>query len=193
MDYWKNWPKCQYNKELKAVADATIDFLRKHAAKRKNENRKQDVVIFDIDDTILFRDPSGDCELDSTYVYGKESVDWYPPNTSVCRIATEARRLGQKVIILTSRLEDSKEITENNLGILGIVFDTVVYNPCVSDPEGDYGQFKATFRRNMEAKYNIVATVGDQLTDVYCTSYKTAIIKLPEKASRCCYVYFPPV
>jgi predicted secreted acid phosphatase len=189
--YWVNWPKCQANKELKMVADSTIKYLKMYSLKKKGQGGKKDIIIFDIDDTLLFKDPCNVCDMECSYKAGNELVEISPPNPAICRIASEAKLMGYIIVIVTSRLPKAKEFTENNLRIFGIPFDAVIYNPCKSRPEGDYGCFKATLRRDLEKKYNIVATLGDQLTDVYCSSPYTAQIKLAEATSKCCYIYFP--
>ena len=200
--YWINWPKSEYSKEISQVANKVIEYLKKCAIlKRQNmangKQSKEDAVIFDIDDTLLFRDSAGVCGLSMSYEAFVNKVptiiELSPPNAPIVRIANESKKYGQKVIIITSRVPDTGEETINNLKIFNIPYDEIYFNPCRTSPDGDYGQFKASSRKELERKYNIICTIGDQLTDIYISDYKTAMIKLPELSSKCSYMYFPDI
>ncbi len=52
--------------------------------------------------------------------------------------------------------------------------------------------FKLLERKKLAVDYNIVATIGDQLTDLYLPGAKTLVVKLPDVKSKCSYV-IPPV
>ncbi len=197
--YYNGWPMCEYSKEISQVANEVIKYLKKHEYKRRNggDNGKPNAVVFDIDDTLLFRDPADVCDISFTMkaFVNKISttIDLNPPNTPIIRIANECKLNGQKIIILTSRLPNSKEETILNLKINNIPYDDIYFNPCRTSPDGDYGQFKATLRKMLGQKYNIICTIGDQLTDIYLSDPKTAMVKLPEITSRCSYYYFPDI
>ena len=181
-EYWKNWPRGgEYMKDLQWAEQIAISYLNQIVPRLGNLDNC--AVIFDVDETLVFGDPEetiGVREMELGDFNG-QSVFILPPNAPVVKICTTAKRLGLKIIILTARPGTSKIATITNLDMFKIPYDFIIVNSKESDP-----QFKINTRRELQTKYNVILTVGDQPADVLLPG-KAAALKLPDPTSKAAY------
>lgn len=181
-EYWKNWPRGgEYMKDLQWSSEIATNYLQQLAS--KIQNMENAAVIFDVDETLVFGDPEetlGVREMELGEFQG-QSIFILPPNAPIVKICTAAKRLGFKIIILTARPASSKMATITNLDMFKIPYDFIIVNSKDSDP-----QFKINTRRELQSKFNVVLTVGDQPCDVLLCG-KSAVLKLPDPLSKCAY------
>jgi len=203
-EYFRNWPnQCPYNDDLKWASSVGIQYLQKIAPIYKT-NGRTGIIIFDIDDTLIFGDPGVklDKHGEEVGVVGVEpgslgkhldsngklvDVFFLPVNVSIVKIATVAKQLGFTVYCMTARPKESELASIVNLKMFQIPCDKLIMNEKVEDPF-----FKVRVRRKINEIPNtdIVLTVGDQTNDVYLPS-KSAVIKLPDPTRKCAYAYIP--
>lgn len=186
-DYWKGWPaKGEYMKDLLWAERIAIQYLDRISGSKGN---KQQCVVFDIDDTIVFGDPSeviGVREMELGTHEG-QCVFILPRNKPVVRIAEHAKKLGMTIVLLTARPKESRLASKVNMDEYNIPYHAIIMN----EKDEDYF-FKIRVRRNIESKYDIVLTIGDQITDCMCPG-TSAAIKLPDPDSLCSYAWIPPI
>jgi hypothetical protein len=181
-EYWKNWPRGgEYMNDLLWSEKVATSYLNQIVPRLGNlENC---AVVFDVDETLVFGDPEetiGVREMELGDFNG-QSVFILPPNSPIVKICSTAKRLGLKIIILTARPATSKIATITNLDMFRIPYDFIIVNNNDSDP-----QFKINTRRDLQSKYNVILTVGDQPCDVLLCG-KSAVLKLPDPKSKCAY------
>jgi hypothetical protein len=164
---------------------------------KTKQTAKQKCVIFDFDDCLVFGDPASvvgvrEMELGE---HGGSDIFILPRNEPVVKLAEFAKANGYVVIILTARPKTSREATRWNCRDYKIPYDVIVMNDADDDP-----CFKVNVRRKISVKYDIVLTVGDQITDCLCPG-KSAFIKLPDPGdsdknwvnlSLASYAWIPP-
>lgn len=103
---------------------------------------KNDAVMFDIDDTLIF--------LNGTL------------NTPIVELLHYSKSLGYKIIIITARpiLRPVINFTINQLKRHGIPYDVLGFTPALN---------KGNMKKEME--YNFILSVGDMPTDLTDTVY----------------------
>jgi len=174
MTYFKTWPKPTnyYVQDLIWAMKVGMQYLGK-VKDKPSSNPK--CVVFDFDDCLVFGDPAnvvGVKEMELGEHDGSE-IFILPRNEPIVKLAEYAKANGFQIIILTARPAESKEATRWNSQMLKIPFDAVVMNDGDSDP-----CFKVNVRRRIAKKYDIMLTVGDQITDCLSPG-RAAFIKLP--------------
>ena len=174
--YFRGWPTPSnpYMQDLIWAMKVGIQYLDRVKTK---QTAKPKCVIFDFDDCLVFGDPAsvvGVREMELGEHDGNE-IFILPRNEPIVKLAEFAKKNGFLVIILTARPKTSREATRWNCRDFRIQFDAIVMNDADNDP-----CFKVNVRRRITAKYDIVLTVGDQITDCLCPGGKTAFIKLPD-------------
>lgn len=177
--YFKGWPNPSnaYVQDLIWAMKIGMQYL--NSVKNK-PSAKQKCVIFDFDDCLVFGDPASvvgvrEMELGE---HGGSEIFTLPRNEPICKLVEHAKMNKFMVIILTARPKTSREATRWNCRDFRIIYDAIIMNDGDSDP-----CFKVNVRRRIAAKYDIVLTVGDQITDCLCPGGKTAFIKLPDPGS----------
>jgi len=185
--YFKGWPKPsnEYVKDLIWAAKVGVQILNKMKTK---QTAKQKCVIFDIDDTLVFGDPSsvvGVREMELGEHDGQE-IFILPPNDPIVKLANYAKQNGFMIIILTARPKTSREASRINMNYFNIPYDAIIMNDGDSDP-----CFKVNVRRRIANKYEVSLTIGDQVTDILCPGGQTAFIKLPDPTSKVSYAWSP--
>lgn len=188
--YFKGWPSPQsmYMSDIKWASKKGIEYMQKIKRAYGQKIRQYNmVVIFDVDETLVFGDPDDSIGVKEMELgdHGGQTVFILPPNPPIVKMAAEAKEMGFKVIILTARPNCSKMATVTNLDMFKIPYDSVIVNDRDEDPA-----FKLRVRRKLAQKYNVVLTVGDQVCDVLLPG-KAAFIKLPEPDLKGSYAYFP--
>lgn len=173
--YFKNWPEnsCPYVQDLLFAEKIAKQYIDKIIG--VNSTKKK-CVIFDFDDCLIFGDPSyavGVSEMKLGHKNGDE-IFILPRNEPIVRIAEYAKSKGLLVFIITARPKESREATLRNCKEFKIPHDGLVMNEGEKDP-----CFKIHVRRKLLENYEIVLTVGDQITDCLCPG-KSAFIKLPD-------------
>lgn len=198
--YFKEWPKPSnlYVQDLIWAMKVGIQFLDRV---KTRPSPKPKCVVFDFDDCLVFGDPAsivGVREMELGEHDGNE-IFTLPRNEPICKLAEHAKANKFVVIILTARPKTSREATRWNCRDFRIPYDAIVMNDSDDDP-----CFKVNVRRRIAAKYDVVLTVGDQITDCLCPGGKTGFIKLPDPGtydedrkswvnmSLASYAYIPP-
>lgn len=176
-NYFKGWPKPQnpYMQDLIWAMKVGMQCIDK--AKAKQSQGKQKCVVFDFDDCLVFGDSAAVVGVREMELGEHDGNDIYilPRNEPIVKLAEYAKSNGMQVVILTARLKTSREATKWNSHMMRIPFDAIIMN----DTE-DSHCFKVNVRRRVAATYDIVLTVGDQITDCLCPGGQTAFIKLPD-------------
>jgi predicted secreted acid phosphatase len=197
MSYWANWPKCEYTKDLQWAADVTTKYLIAYKKKPPTDS-KPAALIFDIDDTLIFGDPEKVLNLQElTFDVPGPTGEAYeveisPPNMPIINLLNNARKMEFKIILLTARPPSCIIDTIKNMEIFGILYDKLIMNTIDKKGEPLDPCFKLKERKKLNAQFNIVATIGDQLTDVYLPGAHTLVVKLPDIKSKCSYI-IPPM
>jgi predicted secreted acid phosphatase len=131
-----------------------IQFLKTQS---KSKHERIPIVIFDIDGTLI--DFWSQEAIEPT-------VDFYKT----------AKKLGYHTVILTARLKDMKSQTIKKLNEIGIKnYDEIIFRDYLFQ---DIGDFKLSQRKKLATNYDIVANVGDRITD-FKGGYNGKIIKIP--------------
>ena len=188
--YFSGWPgACMYNEDLKWACSIAIQYLTKIAPQYKASGKKG-LVVFDIDDTIVFGDPAevvGVKEMELGRHKGQE-VFILPVNQSVVKVANVARALGFSIICLTARPKESQLASATNLNMFNVPYDQLIMNEKDQDPF-----FKIHVRKKLNSVENqdVVCTIGDQPFDCYLPGGNCAAIKLPSPEQKCSYAYIP--
>jgi len=186
-DYFNGWPASMYNEDLKWASAHAIQYLTKIAPQLKAAGKKG-IVVFDIDDTLVFGDPAEVIGLkEMEWVHKGQSVFILPVNDSIVKIAHVARQLGFRIVCLTARPIESKLASATNLNMFKVPYDDLIMNEKDQDPF-----FKIHVRQKLDSipGQEVIATIGDQITDLLLCG-KAAAIKLPTPESKCSYVYLP--
>ncbi len=178
-NYFLGWPKPSnpYVQDLIWAMKVGMQYI--DSVKNK-QTGKQKCVVFDFDDCLVFGDPAsvvGVREMELGEHDGNE-IFVLPRNEPIVKLADYAKINKCQVVILTARPKTSREATRWNSNMLRIPFDAIIMNDGDNDP-----CFKVNVRRRIAAKYDIVLTIGDQITDCLCPGGKTAFIKLPDPGS----------
>jgi len=187
-EYWAGYPgDCPYYTDLNWVRGISVNYLKKIAPVIKAAG-KTGIVVFDIDDTLVFGDPAkvvGVQEMVVGKMNGQE-IFLLPPNPQIVQVAQFAKSLGFKIVALTARPKESKMASIRNLQDFKIPYDMLIMNEKDEDPF-----FKIGIRRLLEKpNQTVVLTLGDQPCD--CIFPGTgAAIKLPDEDSFCAYAYIP--
>jgi acid phosphatase class B len=174
--YFKGWPKNTnaYVQDLIWAMKIGMQYLNKIKDKPSS---KPKCVVFDFDDCLVFGDPAaivGVREMEMGEHDGSE-IFLLPRNEPIVKLAEYAKINKFQVVILTARPKESLEATKWNCRDFKIPLDAIIMNDGDKDP-----CFKVNTRRRIAIKYDIVLTIGDQITDVLCPGGKTAFIKLPD-------------
>jgi len=177
--YFKGWPNPsnQYMQDLVWAMKIGIQFLN---SIKDKPSAKQKCVVFDFDDCLVFGDPAsvvGVREMELGEHDGNE-IFTLPRNEPIVKLAEYAKSIKYMIIILTARPKTSREATRWNCRDFRIPYDAIIMNDADDD-----ACFKVNVRRRIAAKYDVVLTVGDQITDCLCPGAKTAFIKLPDPGS----------
>jgi predicted secreted acid phosphatase len=131
-----------------------IHFLK---SKSKIKYERVPVVIFDIDGTLV------DFWTQEAI---EPTIDFY----------NKIIKLGYHTIILTARLKDMKNQTIKKLNQIGIKnYDQIIFRDYLFENIADY---KLNQRKKLATNYDIVANVGDRITD-FKGGYNGKIIKIP--------------
>jgi hypothetical protein len=174
--YFKGWPKPTnpYVQDLVWAMRVGMQYI--DSIKGRN-SEKPKCVVFDFDDCLVFGDPAGVVGVSEMELGEHDGHDIFilPRNEPIVKLAEYAKSCQIKVIILTARPKESKEATRWNSNMLKIPYDAIIANEADKDH-----WFKVNVRRRITSSYEIVLTIGDQITDCLCPGGKTAFIKLPD-------------
>jgi phosphoglycolate phosphatase-like HAD superfamily hydrolase len=122
----------------------------------KNKNMPYPLVIFDVDGTLL--------EF-GTNLSIQPVVDFYH----------QVKKLGYHTVVLTARTNQMKSITIKSLKKYGIDdYDQIIFRPSI---DMDAAQYKLAERKKLATSYEIVANVGDRMSDFY-GGYNGKIVKI---------------
>ena len=166
----------RYNKELDEVIKNSLEQFE------KVEFRKNSVVIFDVDETVLNNYGLAE-QMGFGYVY-EMNKKWNaemkaPAIPQVKELYEYLLTKGAKIIFLTGRNIPEYEATYKNLKQEGYeVFDTLI-----TQREYEYEltaqEFKSSQRKELtEEGYDIIGTVGDQWSDLN-GDYHGIQVKIP--------------
>ncbi|HRP02065.1 MAG TPA: HAD family acid phosphatase [Candidatus Kapabacteria bacterium] len=165
----------QYEKDQKkAIDDAILVF----------DNLKipgMPLVIFDIDETAL-----SNLEYELKYDFGFESQSWHnwilssqaPALKEVKRLYDTLLSRNINIAFMTGRSESQYSATLHNLKSAGYTkFDTLICKSQLYSGKKAI-DYKSDVRRILSQKYNIIASVGDQWSDLD-GGYTILKIKIP--------------
>ena len=175
--YFIGWPNSgQYFETLNKIYFLLYNYLINFPRNKKY------TVIFDIDDTLVFTDPT------KLFKNAKFPYNWipgymlFPQIPQIANIAILCKKLGFKIIILTARPYESEQSSQKNLEILGIKYDEMYHNKDYPNIE-----FKIKFKNKLSQTHNIILSVGDQWPDVEGMPYGALSIKLPSQQDHNAY------
>lgn len=175
-EYFKGWPKPEspYMKDLIWAMKVGIQYTDRV---KNKASQKQKCAIFDFDDCLVFGDPASVVGVTEMNLGEHDGHDIFllPRNEPIVRLAEYLKTSGITLIILTARPKTSREATRWNCREYKIPYDAIIMNDGDNDP-----CFKVNVRRRIADRYNIIMTVGDQITDCLCPGADTAFIKLPD-------------
>lgn len=184
-DYYGGWPKptCPYVKDCLWAAQVAVEHLRKI---KSRPSRKKKCVVFDIDDTIVMGDPKSIVGIHEMELGTHDGQDIFilPKNEPIVKVVEFAKSLDYVIIILTARPKASQAASVANMNMFKIPYDAIIMNDRDDDP-----CFKVNVRRKIANNYDIVMTIGDQITDVLCPGGTTSFIKLPDPESLASYAW----
>ncbi|KDP40845.1 hypothetical protein JCGZ_24844 [Jatropha curcas] len=192
IDYVKDYlvgNHSQYRDDSQLVIDQAIDYLKNLSLPKDGTN---DIWVFDIDDTVLsnvqyFIDIISGSEswnsiLPANWVFTVPELaqDLAPALPESKRLYDEVLRLGVKVVFLTGRSEENRNVTVVNLVADG--FGTWEKLILKSDEfqNSTTLEYKSTMRTRLEEQgYIIVGNIGDQWSDITGPSPGRRTFKLP--------------
>eukprot|EP00262_Sarcandra_glabra_P021156 TRINITY_DN8767_c0_g1_i2.p1 TRINITY_DN8767_c0_g1~~TRINITY_DN8767_c0_g1_i2.p1 ORF type:complete len:184 (-),score=30.64 TRINITY_DN8767_c0_g1_i2:216-767(-) len=173
----------QYRKDSKMVAYEAAAYAK--GLKRGGDGK--DVWVFDIDETALSNLPYyaehgfGAVPYNSTQFNAWVDQGKAPPLPENLKLYKKVLSLGIKVVFLTGRLEQRREITTVNLKNVG--YHTweklILKDPSDSDPAVVY---KSGQRKKLEEEggYRIIGNIGDQWSDILGTNMGKRTFKVPD-------------
>ena len=177
--YFNGWPKpsSAYVQDLVWAMKVGIQFLDRV---KNIQTSKPKCVVFDFDDCLIFGDTASTVGVKEMELgeHDGDEIFLLPRNEPICKLAEFAKANKFTIIILTARPKTSCEATRWNCRDFRIPYDAILTNDKMDD-----ACFKVNVRRRVAAKYDIMLTVGDQITDCLCPGGKTAFIKLPDPGS----------
>jgi predicted secreted acid phosphatase len=132
----------------------------------KNHHTKPPVIIFDIDDTLL----------DTAKVLKKfPLMEGIEPSITFLQYA---KSIGYHIVIISARKEEKREQTIENLKKIGVDnFDQLILRS-EEDLKITISAYKLNRRKILNQDYDIVANVGDQISD-FEGGHNGKIIKIP--------------
>lgn len=162
--------------------DVTLKYAPKILKSQKKISKKLAIIVFDIDDTVLF---------------GNESVR---PNANVIRLLKKLKSLGAEIHLVTARQNDP-DILQLTVDELNKVKLTNEYYTSLSlapeknrDTMADISKWKLNTRKDIAAKNQIpiTLTVGDQWGDMMSLKNDETIEKMNEQYSKKKYHFVRP-
>jgi len=147
------------NSELYSIAyDLGVEYLKIIKGTSSNQ-----MVMFDIDDTLLYVNANGTLS----------------PIKSIIKLLKYSQKNGFKVFILTARDSRYIEETKRDLAINDITYDYLYMRV---SPQDDYSTFKSDIKKMYYEHYGLktVFSIGDNDIDVN-GGYSGYCIKLPNK------------
>eukprot|EP01130_Rhizamoeba_saxonica_P001036 TRINITY_DN10909_c0_g1_i1.p1 TRINITY_DN10909_c0_g1~~TRINITY_DN10909_c0_g1_i1.p1 ORF type:complete len:245 (-),score=42.95 TRINITY_DN10909_c0_g1_i1:41-775(-) len=167
--------KSQYEEDVSVLTARWTEYYK------EKELGKKDVVIFDIDDTVLSN--YGEMEHTDFGYIPKLWDEWVETLNATAIPQTKEFflrliKLKYTVILITGRSEHQREATEANLEKEGLVG----YERLIMKQPSDHGKTALVYKEEARTKlvkegWNIVGSCGDQLSDIYgdYTPYKMKV------------------
>ncbi len=181
-DYYQH----HYSTEVENICTQTM----KHLTTQYSKFTPNDLVIFDIDDTIFSTYPFYEQRDFSRFKHPADlSLSILPPIQSVIDLYFYILTLGLNVILMTGRNEMFREHTTNELAKYNIIAKTSYNNGYLklimreNENNEPGSSLKFRHRKSLSSKYRIVANIGDQCSD-FEGGYNGYIVKLPN------YLYY---
>lgn len=162
----------QYRQDVTQVVDRAAQYLTQRYSQASPAQRAKMAVVFDIDDTLLWR-----------YPYNKSVQFHYDPKAferhqvsvidplvpHIQSLYQLALRQHLSIFLITAGCQSVVPAEENNLRQDGILGWQAVYakpDAVCHDPQLTSKTFKAAKRKSIEQRgYDIVLSIGDQSTD----------------------------
>jgi predicted secreted acid phosphatase len=174
----------EYQKEMDDALSAARKFCTDYQSHHEDERNL--AVVFDIDETLLDNRSFLHSETD---LNAKKFFEWVakgedPPLEPVASLAEWARANGFAIFLITSRYEELRRPTIENLVKAGIAYDGLYMAPNGVHEPAEIT--KTAHRKAIEDMgFKIVENVGDQISDLV-GGYSLDCEKLPNK------MYFVP-
>lgn len=163
----------QYQQDVKQVVDRATQYLRQRYSQATPAQRSKMAVVFDIDDTLLWRYPYN---KSVQFRYNPKAFEQHQvsvldplvPNIQFLYQLALSQHLS--IFLITAGCQSVIPAEENNLRQDGIFGWQAIYaKPDIvcHDPRLTSKAFKADQRKSIEQQgYDIVLSIGDQPTDL---------------------------
>ena len=172
INYYKGWPSTgKYTDDLNKIYDISYNYLYTFSY-LKNNPKKPYTVIFDIDDTLVYTDPSNSMGYPIEILSNGKFM--FPSIEQIAEIARLCKKLKFKIIILTARPYTSEESSKYNLNNLKIPYDEMYHNEKYPDLD-----FKIEFKQKLAKKHSLIYCIGDSWPDIKGIN-NCLCIKLPK-------------
>ncbi|CAL5096725.1 unnamed protein product [Urochloa decumbens] len=175
----------QYGQDSKVVIDEAVLYSSSFKLRGNDADKEKLVWLFDIDETVLSSLPYyakhgfGTKPLNFTSLkeYVLQGISPALPET--LRLYSALRSSGIKIVFLSSRKEQLRNITEANLRLRGFSdWFKLLLKP--DDCEGTAIVYKSGERKKLQdAGYVIVGSIGDQWSDLIGQAEGKRVFKLP--------------
>jgi len=153
-----------YEKEVRTICQTALD---KHFKTHKVTEKS--AIIFDIDETVLsdypfFKEKNFEWTADEAFLFRFKKV--CTPIRPVRDFFNELKKLGYKLIFLTSRRDTLYQATTENLANTEYVYDELILLPIkLFEQHVSHGAWKFEVRKELSKKYDIIGSVGDSQSD----------------------------
>lgn len=160
LHYFQTWLN-HHIIHLSVVKDSLVYWAAMSAAaeSRKGGNRSLGIV-FDLDEVLISTFPLRDPMMYS--YFGVTAPGYCPTYEGAVDLIKTCHELSLMVFFVTARTDPMRAATVKNLEAVGLFPDILV----TMKPGQEPGQFKTMARKEISQKCRIIASIGDQLTDL---------------------------
>jgi len=150
-----------------------------------NNSPKKYTVIFDIDDTLVFTDPTKLFNDVKKLIPHDPNYLILPQIKQIVDIAKLCHDYNFKIIIITARPLETQPSSIKNLELFGIKYDEIYHNP----PFINSSKFKINLKKLLSKHNNIILSIGDAWHDIQGLN-KCLCFKLPQPNDTNSYFTF---
>ena len=159
-DYFPKWMN-DHRTHLTIVRESLADWALISAEKERCENTKRPLaIVFDLDEVLIASLP---WNYNALWQYfppcEPRFCPMYPKSLDVIE---ECRRRNLKIFFVTARTNEFRKSTIDNLEYHKLIPDLLMTMPQGSDPK----LFKTECRKAISQNFRVVASIGDQLSDL---------------------------
>jgi acid phosphatase len=177
----------KYEREVSDIVGHLRRLIQARLARAPTDNERQLVIVWDIDETIVstsdhtredymrrhakalrrMRKPSADGQGSGAVPKPRHPIDdYYPPIPGMVEFYNEVLAMGVRGVLLTGRYDDVRDLTEGNLEWAGVRgWDQLIMRE-PHEVDMTASEYKLRRRQALARVYDIVASVGDQQSDM---------------------------